>query len=138
MIGAEEGGLMLYKLRQPNQLRKMADVPQLERKDLNKDELKLSINLVESMASSIKEMDLADRYSDALREMIEAKIAGKQIIAAPEEAKPVVDIMTALKQSIEQAKAKRKPMERAKGEAKTVAVAAAQTKPARQPKKKAA
>jgi DNA end-binding protein Ku len=138
MIGAEDGGLMLYKLRQPSQLRKMADVPQLEKKDLNKDELKLSISLIESMAASMNELDLTDRYSDALREMIEAKIAGKQIIAAPEEAKPVVDIMTALKQSIEQAKSKRKPMERAKGEAKTIAVAAVEAKPVKQPKKKAA
>jgi DNA end-binding protein Ku len=138
MIGAQENGLTLYKLRHPNQIRKMSDVPQLETKEINKDELKLSISLVESMASSINEMDLTDRYSDALREMIEAKIAGKQVIAAPEEAKPVVDIMTALKQSIEQAKAKKKPMERAKGEAKTVAVAAVEAKPVKQPKKKAA
>src|SRR5207237_6843060 len=88
MIGAQDGGLMLYKLRHPNQIRKMADVPQVEKKELNKDELKLSISLVESMSSSMKELDLNDHYSDALREMIEAKIAGKQVISAPEEARP--------------------------------------------------
>ena len=138
MIGAQENGLMLYKLRHPNQIRKMSDVPQIESKEINKDELKLSISLVESMAASMNEMDLTDRYSDALREMIEAKIAGKQVIAAPEEAKPVVDIMTALKQSIEQAKAKKKPMERAKGESKTADAPAVEAKPAKAPKKKAA
>src|SRR5437763_1263555 len=56
MIGAQDGGLMLYKLRHPNQIRKMADVPQVEKKELNKDELKLSISLVESMSSSMKEL----------------------------------------------------------------------------------
>lgn len=139
MISAQDGGLMLYKLRQPNEVRKMADVPQIEHKEASKEELKLSISLVESMASTLKEMDLTDRYRDALREMIEAKIAGREVVAAPEVEKPVVDIMTALKQSIEQAKSKKKPMERAKGEKKPVAPAVeAEAKPVKQKKSKVA
>ena len=118
MIAPQDGGLMLHRLRNPNELRKIEDVPQLERKEINKDELKLSINLVESMASSLSEMDLNDRYRDALREMIEAKIAGREVVTVAEEQKPVIDIMTALKQSIEQTKAKKKPMEKARGEKK--------------------
>src|SRR6267143_74562 len=117
-IGPMDGGLVLYKLRNPSELRKMESVPQIEKKEVNKDELKLSVSLVDSMASSLKEMDLTDRYRDALREVIEAKIAGKEIVLVAEEEKPVVDIMSALKQSIEQAKAKKKPMEKAKGEKK--------------------
>src|SRR5678815_4402699 len=42
MIAPLEGGIILYKLRQPNEVRKMDTVPQLERKEVNKDELKLS------------------------------------------------------------------------------------------------
>src|SRR5438105_4847046 len=133
MIGPQDGGLILYKLRHPNELRKIDDVPQIEHKEVNKDELKLSVSLVESMASTLKEMDLTDRYSDALREMIEAKIAGKEVIAAAEEQKPVVDIMTALKQSIEKTKAQKKPMEKAKGEKK-----AAEAIPAKPRKQKVA
>jgi DNA end-binding protein Ku len=128
MIGALDDGLVLYKLRNPTELRKMEDVPQIERKEVNKDELKLSVSLVESMTSTLKEIDLADRYRDALREMIEAKIAGREVVSVPEEEKPVVDIMTALKQSIERTKAQKKPMEKAKGEKK----AAEEVKPARQ------
>ena len=45
--------------------------------------------------------------------MIQAKIEGKEIITIAEEETPVVDIMTALKASIEKAK---KPMEKAKGD----------------------
>src|SRR6266705_2725107 len=118
MISPLDGGLVLYRLRNPQELRKMNDVPQIEQKEANKEELKLSISLVESMASSLKEMDLTDRYRDALREMIEAKIAGKQVVTVQEEEKPVVDIMTALKESIERTKAQKKPMEKAKGEKK--------------------
>jgi DNA end-binding protein Ku len=128
MISPQDGGLILYKLRHPSELRSMTDVPQIERKEINKDELKLSISLVESMTSSLKEIDLADHYSDALRELIEAKVAGKQVVAVAEEQKPAVDIMTALKQSIEQAKAKKKPMEKAKGEKKEAAAEVAPPK----------
>lgn len=135
MIAPQDGGIILYKLRQPNEVRKMDNVPQIERKEVSKDELKLSISLVESMSSSLKEIDLTDRYRDALREMIEAKIAGREVVSSPEEEKPVVDIMTALKQSIEATKAKKKPMERARGEKKE-AVAPVEAKPVK--KKKAA
>src|SRR6266705_2996293 len=78
-------GLVLYKLRNPQELRKIDSVPQIEKKDVNKDELKLSISLVESMASELKDLDLTDRYRDALREMIEAKIAGKEVVNVPVE-----------------------------------------------------
>jgi DNA end-binding protein Ku len=118
MIAPLNGGLVLYKLRNPQELRKIDDIPQLEKKAVSADELKLSVSLVESMSSTLKEMDLTDRYRDALREMVEAKIAGKQVVSVPEEEKPVVDIMTALKQSIERTKAQKKPMEKAKGEKK--------------------
>jgi DNA end-binding protein Ku len=130
MIAPLDGGLVLYKLRHPQELRKMDSVPQLENKEANKDELKLSLNLVESMSSSLKELDLTDRYREALREMIEAKIAGREVVSVPEEEKPVVDIMTALKQSIERTKAERKPMEKARGEKKP----AEEVKPAKQRK----
>ena len=134
MVAPLDGGIMLYKLRQPNEVRKIDGVPQIEHKEVNKDELKLSISLVESMASSLKDLDLTDHYRDALREIIEAKIAGKEIVSAPEEEKPVVDIMTALRQSIEQAKAKKKPMEPAKGDKKE----AVEAKPVKQKKQKVA
>jgi len=138
MISALDGGLVLYKLRQPDEIRKMDAVPQVERKEVNKDELKLSISLVESMSSTLKEIDLTDRYRDALREMIEAKIAGREVVTSPEEEKPIIDIMTALKQSIEATKAKKKPMERAKGEKKEAAAVEAKQPPKQQKKQKVA
>ena len=128
MIAPLEPGLVLYKLRNPQEVRKIESVPQIEPAEVNKDQLKLSITLVESMALDLKDLDLTDRYRDALREMIEAKIGGKQVFRVAEEEKPVVDIMTALKESIERTKAQKKPMEKAKGEKK----AAVEVKPAKQ------
>jgi len=134
MIGPLDGGLVLYKLRSPKELRKMESVPQIEKREVNKDELKLSVSLVESMASTLSNLDLTDRYRDALREMIEVKIAGKEVVSVAEEEKPVVDIMTALKQSIERTKAQKKPMEKAKGEKKP----APEAKPTKEKKQKVA
>ena len=96
---------------------------QLEGKSVDKDQLKLARNLVESMTTNLKKIDMTDKYHDALREMIEAKIEGKEIVTVEEEEKPVVDIMTALKQSIEQAKGHKKPMEKAKGQKKKAVAA---------------
>jgi DNA end-binding protein Ku len=133
MIAPLDGGIVLYKLRNPQELRKMENVPQIERKEVNKDELKLGISLVESMTKNLKEMDLTDRYRDALREMIESKITGKQVVSVPEEEAAVVDIMTALRQSIERTKAQKKPMEKAKGEKKeAVEAKPVEAKPAKQ------
>lgn len=131
LIAPLDSGIVLYKLRNPQELRKIENVPQIEPKEVTKDELKLSTSLVDSMTVSLKEIDLADHYRDALREIIEAKIQGKQVVSVPEEEKPVVDIMTALKQSIERTKAQKKPMVKAKGE-KQEAVEAKPVKQKRQ------
>lgn len=140
MIAPHDGGIILYKLRQPKEIRNMDTVPQLEARDVSKEELRLSISLVESMTAHLEDLNLTDRYRDALRDMIEAKIEGREVVAAPEAETKVVDIMTALKQSIEATKARKKPMERARGEKKPAAAPAAETraKPVRQKKPKVA
>jgi len=130
LIAPQDGGLVLHKLRRPNELRQIDNVPLIEKREANKDELKLAISLVESMTTGLKDLDLTDHYSEALCELVEAKIAGKEVVSAPEEEKPVVDIMTALKESIERTKAQKKPMERATGERKE----AAEAKPAKRRK----
>jgi DNA end-binding protein Ku len=63
--------------------------------------------------------------------MIKAKIDGQEIVAIEEEEVEVVDIMTALKQSIDQAKGRKKPMEKVTAEkavAKEKKKSAARTK----------
>jgi DNA end-binding protein Ku len=121
LIAPFESGVVFYKLRSPNEVRSIKDVPQLDGKGIDKEQLKLARSLVESMTTTLKKIDMTDKYYDALREMIEAKVEGKQIVTVEEEELPVVDIMTALKQSIEQAKTHRKPMEKAKGKKKAAA-----------------
>lgn len=140
VIAPQGSGMMLYKLRQPKELRKVEDVPQLAPMQASKDELKLSISLVESMTTTMEEVDLTDRYRDALRELLDAKIAGREVVAAEKHVEPVTDILAALQQSLAAANAKRKPMERTKGPKKPAAAPAAEgpAKPVRQKKPKVA
>jgi DNA end-binding protein Ku len=120
LIAPYENAVVLYKLRSPGEIRNVVEIPQLDGKAVDKEGLKLARSLVDSMSTTLDKIDLTDRYHDALREVIEAKIAGKEIVTVAEEEQPVVEIMTALKQSIERAKTQKKPMEKATGKKKAV------------------
>ena len=134
LMTAQENGIMLYRLRYPKEVRNIQDVPLLDGMVANPDELKLAQTLVDSMTTSFDKIELQDRYKGALRDMILAKIDGQEVVTVVEEEKPVVDIMTALKESIDQAKDEKKPMEKATGKKKKAALA----KPAKAKKQKTA
>ena len=76
------------------------------------------------MSATFADIELRDNYQEALRDLIEAKIEGKEVIQVTEAEQPVMDIMAALKQSIEQARALRKPMVKATGKKPKEEVAA--------------
>lgn len=138
LIAPHEKGILLYKLRYPSEVRNMNDVPQLDEVEADKTQLKLAQTLVDSMTKSFSDIVLKDNYNDSLREMIQAKIDGQEIITVEEEEQPVVDIMTALKQSIEQAKEQKKPMVKATGKAKKEEVAKVEEKSTKSRKRKTA
>jgi len=113
-----QDGLVLQKLHYPHELRKMEDVPDLESvqnldaQKLNKNELKLATTLVQEMSTTLSEIDTADNYFNALRTLIDAKIKGNEIADfEPVEELPRLDIMSALKKSLQASS--RKPMVKA-------------------------
>ncbi|HET6529626.1 MAG TPA: Ku protein [Actinoplanes sp.] len=73
-------------------------------------ELAMASSLIDSMAGSFKPEEFTDNYRAALQEVIDAKVEGREIVA-PEEAEEApaaaVDLMAALKASVERAKAAR-------------------------------
>ena len=105
-----EDGLVMQKLRFPHEIRKMQDVPDLANaKKADKNEMKLATMLVEQMVTSLSEIDTVDQYHQALRNIIESKIKGKKVTEIEEvEEIPRLDIMSALKKSLQQSN--RKPM----------------------------
>lgn len=130
LISPQKEGMILYRLRYPNEVRSIAEIPNLDHAKADKEQLKLAKTLVDSMERKFSEIEMVDHYTEELRKMIEAKIEGKEIVTVTEEEPEVIDIMTALKASID--KAKKKPMEKAMGKA-----AKAQSKSPKASKRKA-
>lgn len=117
LLTPHDVGIMMYRLRYPHEVRSIREVPQLLEVKTDKEQLKMAKTLVDSMTKKFSDIEMKDNYYDALKEIIDAKIAGKEIVSIQEEEPKVVDIMTALKASIDQAK--KKPMEKAKGTSAT-------------------
>jgi DNA end-binding protein Ku len=115
LLAPHEKGIVMYRLRYPNEVRDINEVPLLKDVKADKEQLKLAKTLVDSMSIKFTDIEMKDHYTEKLKEIIEAKIEGKEVVVREEEAPKVVDIMTALKASIDAAK--KKPMEKAKGEA---------------------
>ena len=115
LIAPHGPGLMMYKLRYPKELRNIENVPNLVREEPDEAQLNLAKTLVDSMVKSFTDLELEDKYRAAVMDIVEAKIAGKEIVTVAEEEAPIVDIMTALQESIKQAKTQKKPLKKATG-----------------------
>ena len=114
LLAPYDKGIVMYRLRYPHEVRNLSEVPMLSQVKADKDQLKLAKTLVDSMTMKFADIEMKDHYTEALKEIIDAKVAGREVVMVAEEAPEVVDIMTALKASIDAAK--KKPMEKAKGE----------------------
>ncbi len=70
-------------------------------------ELAMAKMLISSLEADFEPQKYHDTYRDNLQKMIEAKVEGRKVVAAPtEHVAPVIDIMEALKKSLAE---KRKP-----------------------------
>lgn len=68
-------------------------------------ELKLAKTLIQEMTAPFKPKQYKDEYHQKIKKAIEAKIAGKKIVAVKEKTQvPIVDLMEALKNSLKQTK----------------------------------
>ncbi|QAT48900.1 Ku protein [Caproiciproducens sp. NJN-50] len=99
IIPRENGMLIstMYYQDDVRDLQKSYQIPQL-----SEQELKMAQVLINSMDTPFDPALYKDEYQGKLRELIEAKIAGKDVAAAvPEQAGNVINLMDALKASIE-------------------------------------
>ena len=102
MVRPKEEGLMLEQLHYADEIRRFSEVP-IDDAEVRKNELELAKQVIEQGATD--EFD-ATQYKDEVREqmmaMIERKVQGEDISVAPTEMPEhkVVDIMEALKASL--------------------------------------
>jgi DNA end-binding protein Ku len=102
MVRVEERGLVMQQLRYADEVKPMSEVP-LDETPVSDRELDLAMKLIDQIASDQFE---PEKYEDEVRtrtlELIEKKVAGQDIVAAPAEAPQakVIDLMEALKASL--------------------------------------
>jgi DNA end-binding protein Ku len=83
----------------------------VEETTVKKPELELAQQVIASLAGDFEPSELQSEYRRDLKALLEAKLAGEEIETAPEpvEETPVVDLMEALRRSVEEAKQAKQP-----------------------------
>lgn len=102
--------LVMETIFYPDEIRSAAELNQgLPAKQIQEKELKMAVNLIEQLTVPFEPERYTDEYRQALRELLEAKIAGNKVVAPRVQAEPdkVVDLMEALKASVQIAEEER-------------------------------
>lgn len=106
LLRARDDLLVLHNMLWPDEIREPDFEFLDQRTQVRKQELEMARSLVDSMAGDFDPDAFSDDYVDAMRTLIEAKAEGAELPERPEPEKgEVVDLMTALQQSVEAAKA---------------------------------
>ncbi|HEU4426932.1 MAG TPA: Ku protein [Pilimelia sp.] len=128
-LRVRDGVLVLNTMLWPDEIRK-ADFGFLDEDvSVRPPELAMAHSLIDSMAGDFDPDEYTDDYRAALQEVIDAKVEGREIVAPEEpEAAPAaaVDLMAALKASVERARAARGEAPEA-GDAKPTPISAAKS-----------
>jgi DNA end-binding protein Ku len=110
-VQPRERGLVMYTLRHASEIRSMdaidelADMPE----SVKPAEVALARQVIGTFEGQVELADYRDEYQDGLREIIDAKVAGREFVApAVEEPPKVVNLMEALRRSLDQVSANRK------------------------------
>lgn len=98
-----EEGLLISTMFYEDEIK---DIPKTYKKpEISEAELSMAKTLINTMDTPFNPEEYKDEYQEKLRELIEAKIAGQEIVTAkPEEPTNIINLMDALKASIEQQK----------------------------------
>jgi DNA end-binding protein Ku len=105
-----EGGMMLHTMYYAEEVRKVEGfgAPDVELKDA---EVKVAHQLIEALADEWDPEKYHDTFQDNVKNLIQTKLEGGKIaeVEKPKKLAPVVDLMSALKQSLAQMEGKKKP-----------------------------
>ncbi|MEU7831808.1 MULTISPECIES: Ku protein [unclassified Nonomuraea] len=109
-LRVRDGVFVLETMYWPDEIR-VPDFGFLEEDiEVRAQELKMAESLITTMKADFDATEHHDAYREALQQVIEAKVEGREVIAPPEgeeEAGPAVDLMAALRASVDAAKRER-------------------------------
>ncbi len=103
-VQPREQGLVMYTLRHANEIRSMEAIDELTDMPatVKPEEVKLARQVIGTFEGDVDFQAYRDDYQVGLREIIDAKIEGREIVAQEIEAPPkVVNLMDALRKSLD-------------------------------------
>jgi DNA end-binding protein Ku len=103
-VQPKDKGLMMYTMRRSNEIRSMGAIDELEGvpAKVKPEEIKLAKQVISNFEGELDLADYKDAYQEELQRIIDAKIAGEEVVATEEQAPPkVVNLMDALRQSLD-------------------------------------
>jgi DNA end-binding protein Ku len=103
-VRPQKKGLVMYTLHHDAEIRSIDQIEELRSlpATIKPDEMKLARQVIATFEGELNLKDYRDEYREGLRKIIDAKIAGEEIVA-PEIQEPpkVVDLMEALRRSLD-------------------------------------
>ena len=111
-VQPREQGLIMYTLRHASEIRGMDAIDELGDMPakIKPDEVRLAQQVIGTFEGDVDFQSYRDEYQIGLREIIDAKIEGREIVAPEVEAPPkVVNLMEALRKSLDTISAGKKP-----------------------------
>ena len=103
-IQPRENGLVMYTLRHANEIRSMDAIDELTDmpEKVKPEEVKLARQVMGTFEGEVDLQEYKDEYQVGLRDIIDAKIEGREVVAPEVEAPPkVVNLMDALRKSLD-------------------------------------
>ncbi|HJY35295.1 MAG TPA: Ku protein [Vicinamibacterales bacterium] len=111
-IKPQQHGLVMYTLHHAAEIRTIDQIEELSTvpRTVKPSELKLAKQVVDMFDGELNLKDYKDEYKEELRKIIDARVAGEEYMAAEVEEPPtnVVDLMAALRKSLDAASASKK------------------------------
>src|SRR5438445_5009605 len=110
-VQPREQGLVMYTLRHADEIRSMGAIDELTDMPaaVKPEEVKLARQVIGTFEGDVDFQSYRDDYQVGLREIIDAKIEGREIVAPEVEAPPkVVNLMDALRKSLDTISAHKK------------------------------
>jgi DNA end-binding protein Ku len=112
-IRPQKKGLVMYTLHHDAEIRSIDQIEELSSlpAKVKPEEMKLAKQVISTFEGELNLKDYKDEYREGLQRIIDAKIAGEEIVTPEVEAPPrVVNLMDALKKSLDAVSvAKKKP-----------------------------
>jgi DNA end-binding protein Ku len=116
LVRAAQGGLLLHTMYFADEVRNFGEIDKGQSAKIKENEIELALQLISGLASDdFKPEQYQDEYRQRVLDLIENKVAGKEITTAPTptpKASQVIDLAEALRQSL--AKRDKKPLAKAK------------------------